>query len=57
MIFCKFKKTGKLDVKYLKKSKVGEPCESSVEYTTQLCEEGMCFQSQQKSKLKLKLML
>lgn len=47
-ILQKFKKTGKIDVKYLKKSKVGESCESSVECTTQLCEDNECVSNPNK---------
>jgi SNF2 family DNA or RNA helicase len=53
-ILQKFKKTGKIDVKYLKKSKVGEPCESSVECTTQLCEDNECVSNPNKVKTKTK---
>ena len=53
-ILQKFKKTGKIDVKYLKKSKVGEPCESSVECITQLCEDNECVSNPNKVKTKTK---
>ena len=53
-ILQKFKKTGKIDVKYLNKSKVGEPCESSVECTTQLCEDNECVSNPNKVKTKTK---
>lgn len=48
----KFKKTGKIDVKYLKKTKVGESCESSFECTTQLCEDSECVSNPNKVKTK-----
>tara|TARA_Y100000389_G_scaffold140512_1_gene138384 strand:+ start:955 stop:2673 length:1719 start_codon:yes stop_codon:yes gene_type:complete len=50
----KFKKTGKIDVKYLKKTKVGESCESSFECTTQLCEDSECVSNPNKVKTKTK---
>lgn len=49
-ILQKFKKTGKIDIKYSKKSKVGEPCKSSSECTTQLCEDKECVSNPNKAK-------
>lgn len=49
-ILQKFKKTGKIDVKYSKKSKVGEPCKTSSECTTQLCEDKECVSNPNKAK-------
>lgn len=51
-ILQKFKKTGEIDVKYLKKSKVGEPCKNSYECTTQLCEDNECVSNPDKIKTK-----
>ena len=55
-ILQKFEKTGKIDVKYLKKIKVGESCVSSSECTTQLCEENECVSNPNKVKTKTKTM-
>lgn len=49
-ILQKFKTNGKIDVKYSKKSKVGEPCKTSSECTTQLCEDKECVSNPNKSK-------
>ena len=49
-ILQKYKKTGKIDTKYSKKSKVGEPCKTSSECTTQLCEDKECVSNPNKAK-------
>lgn len=49
-ILQKYKKIGEIDAKYSKKSKVGEPCKTSSECTTQLCEDKECVSNPNKAK-------
>lgn len=51
-ILKKYRDTGKIDVEYLKKLKVGESCTKSSECTTQLCKDNECVSNPDKAPIK-----